>query len=189
MKRLISILVSLMIISNLLYAGSLSSEEKHIVSNENIIEIFQKESLPKKFIVAPFQEESKWTREIKTKEEYIAWAMIFSVSLASSTEYFSEEDLLPKLQQTMNSNEDTAKELLKNGLSDLNSVTYDVAWNPEKEDEGAILLRFQYSSMFETAIPFRIIENKKVKFLYDSISIKIPEVSRIWLFPLYKISE
>lgn len=189
MKRLISILMSLIIMSNLLYAGSLSSEEQHIFSNETIIETFKTESLPKNFIITPLGEKSKWTSEIKTKEEYIAWMLVFSISLASSTEYFSEAELFPQLQQTLNSNENTAKELFKNGLADLNSVTYDVSWNPNKEDEGAILLRYQYSSMFQTAIIFRVIENKKIEFLYDTISIKIPEVKRIWLSPLYKISE
>ena len=186
MKKIISIILSIMM-SSLLYAGSLSVDDKHIVPNETIIETFKRENIPSGIYISPMGDKSNWKLEVKSKEEYLAWAMIFSMNLYSSSKTFSQSQLLPEIQRVLNEGGDseTAKELLKAGLKEVNSLTYDVFWSSKDENSGAVLMRYQYSAAFETAVPFRIIDGKKIEFLYGDINIKIPEIQRFWLYPLY----
>lgn len=187
MKKIMSIIILLIATSNLLYAGSLSVDAEYMVPNEAIIKTFKEEEIPSGIYITPLGDKSKWKLEVKTKDEYIAWATIFSANLYLNSNKFSGERIFSELQRALNEDGtlEEVKNMLKVALEKINSVTYDVVWNQEDENLGAILLRYEYSSMYITAIPFRVNNNKKIQFLYENINTLIPEVKRFWLTPFY----
>lgn len=184
MKKIITITLLLIAISSLLYAGSLSIDAEHMIPDETIIKTFKEEEIPSGIYITPLGDKSKWKLEVKTKEEYVAWAAIFSTNLYLISNKFSGERIFSELQRVLNEDGTEVKNMLKVALEKIDSITYDVTWNSEDENLGAILLRYEYSSIYITAIPFRV-NNNKIEFLYENISTLIPDVGRFWLSPLY----
>ncbi|NME35584.1 MULTISPECIES: hypothetical protein [Fusobacterium] len=182
MKKIIICLI--LIFHSIIFGESLRVKEG-VIPNEVIINAFKTTDIPKGIKLFPMGmgNESKWEKEIKTKEEYIATINYLSLFLAYHPDFrrymYSANERVDIAKKFFNTNEEEVYKGITEIEKENSKLEYIIDFSTERK--GGFGIKYTEAPNYKIFIPFRIAENNEVIFLYESVSVYIPDISKIWL--------